>query len=128
MIVAAVLPPLPLYTSTGKRDTKIRLRLQNIWGRCKINNIEINTERRETPEEVDYAGPDPEISEFFHVGGHRFFVGDTILRIWEHVKMPEAAAAQSAPWYTDIIFFGIATVIIVGICLLFKWIIRKRDK
>ena len=42
--------------------------------------------------------------------------------------MPEAAAAQSAPWYTDIIFFGIATVIIVGICLLFKWIIRKRDK
>ena len=39
-----------------------------------------------------------------------FFVGDTILRIWEHVKMPEAAAAQSAPWYTDIIFFGIATV------------------
>ena len=57
-----------------------------------------------------------------------FFVGDTILRIWEHVKIPEATAAQSAPWYTVIIFFGIATVIIVGICLLFKWIIRKRDK
>ena len=40
-----------------------------------MNNKGINLERRETPEEVDYAGPDPEISEYFHVGGHRLLRG-----------------------------------------------------
>ena len=85
-----------------------------------MNNKGINLERRETPEEVDYAGPDPEISEYFHVGGHR------LLRGRHHPS--HLGTREDAPWYTDIIFFGIATVIIVGICLLFKWIIRKRDK
>lgn len=54
-------------------------------------------------------------------------IADTIYRIWEHVKYPELAEVLSSPWYTDIIFFGIVTAVIVGFCLLFRWIIRKRD-
>ena len=56
-----------------------------------------------------------------------FFAGDTIYRIWEHVRYQELETLQSAPWYTDIIFFGIVTAVVVGLCLLFRWIIRKRD-
>lgn len=55
------------------------------------------------------------------------FCADTIYRIYEYKKYPELFAAQSAPWYTDIIFFGIVTVVIVALCLLLRWIVGKRD-
>lgn len=58
------------------------------------------------------------------VGG--IFIGKTIYTIWDYKMRPEFYMMQSAPWYTSILVYGVATanVLLVGIIL--KFIIWKK--
>ena len=53
------------------------------------------------------------------------FIGYGLYSFWEYKKYPELYAMRSAPWYINILVYGIfaATVLILGIVL--KLAIRK---
>ncbi|MCD7748698.1 MAG: hypothetical protein LUH42_01450 [Oscillospiraceae bacterium] len=56
------------------------------------------------------------------------FIGHGIYVIWDFKTHPELYAMQSAPWYTSILMYGIATLFVVSLSLIIKVIIREKNK
>lgn len=56
------------------------------------------------------------------------FIGHGIYVIWDFKSHPELYAMQSAPWYTSILMYGIATLFVVSVSLIIKVIIEKKNK
>lgn len=47
---------------------------------------------------------------------------------WDYKKHPDLYAMQSAPWYTSILFYGVATLVVLIVAGAVKGIIRHRQK
>lgn len=57
------------------------------------------------------------------VGG--IFIGKTIYTIWDYKMHPKFYMMQSAPWYTSILVYGIATAAVLMVGIILKFIIWK---
>ena len=55
-------------------------------------------------------------------------IGHGIHVFWDHKTYPELDAMRSAPWYTSILVYGIATAAVLAIAIIIKLIIRRRSK
>lgn len=53
------------------------------------------------------------------------FVGYGIYVFWDYKTHSDLYAAQSAPWYTSIFAYGIVLVILLGMAVIAKLLIRK---
>ena len=56
------------------------------------------------------------------------FIGHGIYVFWDYKTHPVLYVAQSAPWYTSILVYGIATAVVLVIAIIIKLIIRKKLK
>lgn len=56
------------------------------------------------------------------------FIGHGIYVAWDFKTRPELYAMQSAPWYTSIFVYGIFTLVVLGVCLVTKVIIKHSIK
>ena len=56
------------------------------------------------------------------------FIGHGIHVFWDHKTYPELDAMRSAPWYTSILVYGIATAVVLAIAIIIKLIIRQKVK
>lgn len=56
------------------------------------------------------------------------FVGRGMRTVWDYHTHPEQYVAQSAPWYTDILVYGLCTLIGVLSCMVIKIIIKRRQQ
>lgn len=54
------------------------------------------------------------------------FIGYGIYMFWDYKAHPGLYDMQSAPWYTNILVYGIFTIAIVMIAIIVKLIIRKK--
>ena len=54
------------------------------------------------------------------------FLGYSIFRFYDFKTHLESYAVQSAPWYTSILLYGAATIVIVTITLIIKYVIQKK--
>ncbi len=55
------------------------------------------------------------------------WMGHSAYVVWDVSAHPQRYAAQSAPWYTDILVRGAFTLAVVLICLAAKAIIRRKS-
>ncbi len=53
------------------------------------------------------------------------FIGLSTFRIVDYINHPDIYEMASSPWYTSILIYGIATLIIVAIAVIIKVIIKK---
>ena len=56
------------------------------------------------------------------------FIGHCIFKLWDHKARPELYAMQSAPWYTSILVYGAATLVVLAVCLLIKLVLKRHEK
>ncbi len=56
------------------------------------------------------------------------WLGSSLYRLWHYKTQPQLYAAQSAPWYLGIQLFGCLVLILLGLCLLGKLLIRRKQK
>lgn len=56
------------------------------------------------------------------------FIGNGIYVFWDFKTHPDLYAAQSAPWYTSILSFGIITAVVLAAAIILKLIIRHKPK
>ena len=56
------------------------------------------------------------------------FIGHGIYVFWDFKVHPDLYAMQSAPWYTSILLYGIATAVVLVIAIIIKLIIRQKLK
>lgn len=56
------------------------------------------------------------------------FLGYGLYRFFHYSAHPELYIAQSAPWYTDILFLGGITLIVVAIAAVIQLILRRKMK
>lgn len=56
------------------------------------------------------------------------FIGYGIFVFWDYKTHPGLYAMQSAPWYTGILFYGIATVVVLIVLIMIKLMIRICNK
>ncbi len=56
------------------------------------------------------------------------FAGKGIFLFWDYNKRPELYAMTSAPWYTELILYGIVVGIVVTIAVLVKIFVRWKMK
>ena len=56
------------------------------------------------------------------------FIGHGIYVFWDFKAHPDLYAMQSAPWYTSILFYGVATAVVLVIAIIIKLIIRQKLK
>ncbi len=56
------------------------------------------------------------------------WVGNAGMVLWQYINTPERFAAQSAPWYTQILVQGLVTIAVLAICWVIKLIIKKLNK
>lgn len=56
------------------------------------------------------------------------FLGRAIFPFWNYRVNPKTYALYSAPWYYDLIFYGIIVAVLLGIALIIKLIILKKLK
>ena len=54
------------------------------------------------------------------------FLGNSAYVVWDFYAHPEQYAAQSAPWYTSILFYGVFTLVGLLICLVIKAVIKLK--
>ena len=54
------------------------------------------------------------------------FVGHGIYVVWNFKTHPEQYAAQPAPWYTSILFYGAFTLIVLLVCFVIKATIKRK--
>lgn len=52
--------------------------------------------------------------------------GSSLYRLWHYKSHPEIYVVNSAPWYLGIQLFGGLVLILLGLCLLGKILIRRR--
>ena len=55
------------------------------------------------------------------------FIGCGIYEVWKFKTHPELYAPQSAPWYTNILFYGVITLIALLVCIVIKSIIKRKN-
>ena len=55
------------------------------------------------------------------------FIGHAIYEIYKFKTQPELFATQSAPWYTNILFYGVFTFIVLFICFILKLIFKRKS-
>lgn len=53
-------------------------------------------------------------------------IGYAIYGYWEYQQYPEAYVAQSAPWYTSIVVYGVVTAIVLLLTMGLKCRIREK--
>lgn len=56
------------------------------------------------------------------------FIGRGIYVFWDYKTHPGLYAMQSAPWYTSILVYGIATLIVLVAAIIVKLVLRKKIK
>ena len=56
------------------------------------------------------------------------FIGHAAYSVWDYKAYPGLYAAQSAPWYTSILVYGIFAAGVLLVCLVLKRIFRKSTK
>ena len=56
------------------------------------------------------------------------FIGHGIYVFWDFKAHPDLYAMQSAPWYTSILLYGIATAVVLVLAIIIKLIIRQKLK
>ena len=56
------------------------------------------------------------------------FIGHGIYVFWDFKAHPDLYAMQSAPWYTSILLYGIATAVVLALAIITKLIIRQKLK
>ena len=54
------------------------------------------------------------------------FIGYAIYVVWDYNAHPQLYAAQSAPWYTGILLYGICALGVAVGCLVIKAVIRYK--
>lgn len=54
------------------------------------------------------------------------FIGYAIYVVWDYNAHPQLYAAQSAPWYTGILLYGICVLGVAVVCLVIKAVIRYK--
>lgn len=54
------------------------------------------------------------------------FIGHGIYVFWDYKTHPGLYAMQSAPWYTSIVVYGIATLIVLVAAIIVKLVLRKK--
>ena len=54
-------------------------------------------------------------------------IGRSAYTCWRYTTHPEYYAMQSAPWYTGILLEGAFTLAVLAVCLLIKFILKKRN-
>lgn len=55
-----------------------------------------------------------------------FFVSYAVYVYRDYRLQPELYAAQSAPWYTGVLLYGLITALLVAVCFLVKRILRGK--
>lgn len=53
------------------------------------------------------------------------FIGHSIYVIWNYKTHPELYAMQSAPWYTNILVYGMFALVIIAVGILLKMIMKR---
>lgn len=53
-------------------------------------------------------------------------IGYAIYVVWDYNAHPQLYAAQSAPWYTGILLYGICALGVAVVCLVIKAVIRYK--
>lgn len=56
------------------------------------------------------------------------FIGHGIYVFWDYKTHPGLYAMRSAPWYTSIVVYGIATLVVLAAAVIAKLFIRKKIK
>lgn len=56
------------------------------------------------------------------------WLGRSLYTCWDVHEHPGLYAAQSAPWYWRIVLSGMVTLACAGLCLLARWILRRRKE
>lgn len=56
------------------------------------------------------------------------WIGAAVYRFVDYKMHPEVYAAQSAPWYTDILIQGIITAVLVIVCVIVLLILKRKKK
>lgn len=56
------------------------------------------------------------------------FIGHGIYVFWDYKTHPGLYAMRSAPWYTGIVVYGIATLVVLAAAVIAKLFIRKKIK
>ena len=54
------------------------------------------------------------------------FLGNSAYVVWDFYAHPEQYAAQSASWYTSILFYGVFTLVGLLICLVIKAVLKRK--
>lgn len=55
------------------------------------------------------------------------FIGSGLYKYWHFRKYPDLYVAQSAPWYTGILVYGMFTLILLAVCIIVKVILMKKQ-
>lgn len=56
------------------------------------------------------------------------FIGQSIYKYFDYKKHPGLYELQSAPWYTSIQIYGMATGIVIFIAIVLKFLIKRKQK
>lgn len=52
------------------------------------------------------------------------FIGHGIYKYWHYRKYSDLYVGYSAPWYTDILLYGVITLIVLAVCFILKMVFR----
>lgn len=56
------------------------------------------------------------------------FISSSIYKYFDYKKYPKLYKIQSAPWYTSIQIYGLVTIIVTLIAIIFRFLIKKKLK
>lgn len=56
------------------------------------------------------------------------FIGYGLYKVWDYKTHPDLYVAQSAPWYTGIVVYGIFAAFVLLLSFVLKQVIRKGTK
>lgn len=56
------------------------------------------------------------------------FIGHSIYKYCDYKRYPSLYEIQSAPWYTSIQIYGLATAIVIFIAIILKFLIKNKLK
>ena len=54
------------------------------------------------------------------------FLGNLGYSIWHYHAYPEVYLAQSAPWYTGLLFYGSIMLFLIILCVLAKLLLKRK--
>ncbi|WP_058485581.1 hypothetical protein [Defluviitalea phaphyphila] len=53
------------------------------------------------------------------------FIGHLIYKYFDYINYPELYVMQSSHWYTTIFIYGYITAVIILICIILKYFLKK---